>query len=76
MTPIRVRALRNVLGLVHGDVTWLAPTAKVERLIRAGHLEWLDDPGPEPEPEPAPVKPKRVKADAGPDSWEWLGAER
>lgn len=42
--PIRVRALSNVLGLVHGDETELYPTARVERLVQAGHLMWLDDP--------------------------------
>lgn len=42
--PIRVRALSNVLGLVHGDETELYPTPRVERLISAGHLVWLDDP--------------------------------
>lgn len=61
METIRVRASSNVLGLIHGDEAEVLPTSEVERLLRAGHLEWLDDPGAA---EPAEIEPRSSALDA------------
>lgn len=41
---IHVYATCTVLGMFAGEDHWLYPTARVELLIRCGHLIWLDEP--------------------------------
>lgn len=41
---IRVRATGSVLGLFPGQEADVYPTARVELMIRVGHLIWVDDP--------------------------------
>lgn len=41
---IHVRANGSVIGLNHGQDDWVYPSRRIEMLIAAGHLIWLDEP--------------------------------
>lgn len=41
---IRVLATANVLGMYAGEEHDVYPTARVEKMIKWGHLIWLDEP--------------------------------
>lgn len=41
---IHVQANGSVIGLSHGQDAWVYPSHRVELLIAAGHLIWLDEP--------------------------------
>lgn len=63
VTGVRVRALNNVLNLVHGDEVDLPLTRRVQVLINTGHLQVLSeyrDGDPEPEAVEPPAETKTL----------------
>lgn len=58
---VKVKALRNVLGLRAGEVAEIEATQKVETLIRTGYLRWLDRPVEPAVEDPRPPRSARRK---------------